>query len=170
MYIPQRRVLFNLRSGQSRIRGRIRAVSTAAPICSLPAHAVSWPPIKELIVRPLLVVTAVLEGATGVALVTLASRLATLLLGAPLDAPAAVTLARVAGLALLALAVTCWRARDDGQSQAAKGLVGGMVVYHIGVAIAFAYAAIGLELSGVGLWPTALFHVAMTVWCVTALR
>ena len=118
----------------------------------------------------LLVVTAVLEGATGLVLVTLPSRLATLLLGSTLDAPAALTLARVAGVALVALAVTCWLARHDGQSRAARGLVGAMVLYHTGVAIVLAYASIGLSLSGMGLWPTVAFHGAMTVWCLTTSR
>ena len=82
------------------------------------------------------------------ALVALPSRLATLLLGSSLDAPAALTLARVAGVALVALAVTCWLARHDGQSRAARGLVAAMALYHTGVAIVLAYAGIGLALSG----------------------
>lgn len=118
----------------------------------------------------LLVVTAVLEGVAGLVLVTLPSRLATLLLGSSLDAPAALTFARVAGVALVALAVTCWLARHDGQSRAARGLVGAMVFYHAGVVIVLAYASIGLALSGMGLWPTVLFHAAMTVWCLKTLR
>ena len=96
----------------------------------------------------LLVATAVLEGTTGLALVALPSQLATLLLGSSLDAPAALTLARVAGVALVALAVTCWLARHDGQSRAARGLVGAMVLYHTGVAIVLAYTNIGLAVSG----------------------
>ena len=118
----------------------------------------------------LLVATAVLEGTTGLALVALPSQLATLLLGSSLDAPAALTLARVAGVALVALAVTCWLARHDGRSRAARGLVGAMVLYHTGVAIELAYANIGLAVSGIGLWPTVLFHAAMTAWCVATLR
>jgi hypothetical protein len=118
----------------------------------------------------LLVVTAVLEGATGLLLVTLPSWLATLLLGSTLDVPAALTLARVAGVALVAVAVTCWLARHDGQSRAARGLVGAMVLYHTGVAIVLAYASVALSLSGMGLWPTVAFHGAMTVWCLTTSR
>ena len=118
----------------------------------------------------LLVVTAVLEGATGLVLVTLPSRLTTLLLGSTLEVPAALTVARVAGVALVALAVTCWLARHDGQSRAARGLVGAMVLYHTGVVSVLAYASIGLSLSGMGLWPTVTFHGAMTVWCLTTLR
>jgi hypothetical protein len=115
--------------------------------------------------RSLLVATALLEGVTGLALVAFPSRLATLLLGSSLDSPAALTLARVAGVALVALALTCWLGRDDGQSRAARGLVAAMTVYHTGVAIVLGYASIGLALSGRGLWPTVLFHTAMTVWC-----
>ena len=118
----------------------------------------------------LLVVTAVLEGATGLVLITLPSRLATLLLGSTLDEPAALTLSRIAGVALAALAVTCWLARHDGEGRAARGLVGALVFYHTGVAIVLAYASIGLSLSGVGLWPTVAFHGAMTVWCLANSR
>jgi len=116
--------------------------------------------------RSLLVVTALLEGVTGLALVAVPSRLAALLLGSSLDAPAASTIARVAGVALVTLAVACWLTRHDGQSRAARGLVAALALYHTGVVIVLAYASIGLTLSGSGLWPTVLFHAAMTVWCL----
>jgi hypothetical protein len=118
----------------------------------------------------LLVVTALVEGMTGLVLVALPSGLAALLLGASLDAPAALTLARVAGVALVALALTCWLARHDGQSRAARGLVAAMAFYHAGVAIVLAYASFGFALSGLGLWPTVLVHAAMTVWCLKSSR
>ena len=114
----------------------------------------------------LLVVTALLEGVTGLALLARPSRLTTLLLGSSLDAPAALTLARVAGVALVALALTCWLARHDGQRRAAGGLVAALALYNAGVAIVLAYASIGLALFGLGLWPTVLFHAGMTVWCL----
>jgi len=120
--------------------------------------------------QTLFVVTALVEGMAGLVLVVLPSRLATLLLGASIDAPAALTLARVAGLALLALALTCWLARHDGQSHAARGLVAAMAFYHTGVAISLAYARLGFALSGLGLWPTVLVHAAMTVWCLKSSR
>ena len=87
-----------------------------------------------------------------------------------LKAPAALTLARVAGVALVALALTCWLTRDDGRSRAARGLVAAMALYHTGVAIVLAYASFGLGLSGQGLWPTVSFHAAMTVWCLKTSR
>jgi hypothetical protein len=110
--------------------------------------------------------TAVIEVATGLVLVTLPSLLATLLLGSSLDTPVALTVARVAGVALLALGFACWLARHDGQSCVARGLVGAMVLYSAGVLTVLVYAGRGLGLSGIGLWPTVVLHAAMTVWCV----
>ena len=120
--------------------------------------------------RNLLVVTAVLEGSTGLVLVAVPSPIAAILLGAPLDSPAALTIARVAGVALAALAAGCWLVRHDGQSRAATGLVRAMVLYHMGIASVLMYAGIGLALFGMGLWPVVVVHAAMTGWCLTALR
>ena len=118
----------------------------------------------------LLAVTAAAEVATGLVVVARPSRFATLLLGSSLDAPAALTIARVAGVALIALGVACWLARSDGHSRAARGLVGAMLFYNTGVAIVLAWAGIGLALSGMALWPAVAFHAAMTAWCITTLR
>jgi hypothetical protein len=126
--------------------------------------------MMEARTRNLLAVTAVAESATGLLLVALPSRLAMLLLGVSLETPAELTLARVAGVALFALGVACWLARHDGQSRAARGVVWAMLSYNTAVAIVFAWAAIGLSLSGIGLWPAVLLHAVMTVWCVTTLR
>jgi len=120
--------------------------------------------------QALLVVTAVVEGATGLALVALPSRLAMLLLGSSLDAPAALTMARVAGVALVALAAGCWLMRLEGPSRAARSLVAAMAIYHTGVALVLAYAGLGFALSGLGLWPTVVAHAAMTAWCLKQSR
>jgi len=52
--------------------------------------------------KNLLTLTAVLEAGTGLGLVAFPSLVATLLLGSSLDDPVALTVARVAGVALLA--------------------------------------------------------------------
>jgi heme A synthase len=75
----------------------------------------------------------------------------------------------VAGVALLALWVACWLARHDGQSRAARGLVGAMVLDNAAVVVLLVYAGIGSGLSGIGLWPVVLVHAAMTVWCAMSL-
>ena len=119
--------------------------------------------------KNLLTLEAVIEVGAGLGMVVLPSLLVTLLLGSSLDTPVALTVARVAGVALLALGIACWLARHDGQSRAARGLLGAMVVYNAGVFMVLAYAGIALGLSGIGLWPVAVVHAAMTVWCVMGL-
>lgn len=58
--------------------------------------------------RVFLSVTAVLEGATGLALLASPAVIVSLLLGTSFDAPAAQTIARLAGAALLVLGMACW--------------------------------------------------------------
>jgi hypothetical protein len=120
-------------------------------------------------VKSLFGVTAVLEGGTGILLAALPSQLAALLLGSPFDSPVALTIARVAGVALFALGLASWLARDDGGSRAARGVAGAMLLYNAAASMILAYAGAGLGLSGVGLWPTVLIHAAMALWCVVRL-
>jgi hypothetical protein len=117
----------------------------------------------------LLTVTALIELGAGLALLCFPSVTAALLVGARLEAPEALTVARVAGVALLTLGVACWLARYDTQSRAARGLVAAMVLYDFGVALILGAAGIGSPLVGVALWPAVVLHAVMTVWCVASL-
>lgn len=119
--------------------------------------------------KNLLATTAVLEVGTGLVLVACPAVLATSLLGAQLDTPVGLTVARVGGVALLAFGTACWLARLDGHSQVARGLVLAMVVYNIGAFAILVYAGLALRLLGVGLWPTVVVHAAMAAWCITSL-
>ena len=56
-------------------------------------------------------VTAVIELGAGLALLCCPSATGVLLVGAPLEGPASLTVARVGGAGLLALGVACWLAR-----------------------------------------------------------
>jgi hypothetical protein len=120
-------------------------------------------------VKPLLFVTAAFEAGIGISLMAAPSMVARLLLGATLDAPAALTVARVAGTALLALGIVCWFAASDTQSRAARGALNAMTLYNLGAAIILGLAGIQSQPSGIGLWPTVALHAAMTIWCVTTL-
>lgn len=115
--------------------------------------------------KKLLTITAIIEAATGLGLLAAPAVLAQLLLGATLNAPAAITVARVAGAALLALGVACWLARDDG-----RAMVVAILFYNVIAVAILAYAAVGLVLSGIGLWPAIALHTALAGWCVAALN
>ena len=116
-----------------------------------------------------LTLTAVIEAATGLALIAVPAIVVRLLLGAEISG-ASIPLGRVAGAALLALGVACWLARDDTQSRAARGLVVAMLIYNLIATAVLAFAGIGLGLYGVALWPAVALHAAMAVWCGACLR
>ena len=119
--------------------------------------------------KKLLALAAVVEAATGLALIAVPGIVVRLLLGAEISG-ASIPLGRVAGAALLALGVACWLARDDTQSHATRGLVVAMLIYNIVATAVLAFAGIGLGLYGVVLWPAVALHAAMAVWCVACLR
>ncbi len=114
--------------------------------------------------------TAVIELGAGLALLCCPSATAVLLIGAPLQTSAALTVARVGGAGLFALGLACWLARDDTQSLAARGLVVAMLLYNISAVTVLAYAGISYGLHGVALWPAVVLHAVMAVWCVACLR
>ena len=114
-------------------------------------------------------VTAVIELGAGLALLCWPSVTVALMVDAPLEAPAALTVARVGGAGLLALGVACWLARGDAQSRAARGLVAAILLYDVAAVAVLAFAGIGFGLHGVALWPAVVLHAVMAVWCVTRL-
>jgi hypothetical protein len=119
--------------------------------------------------RRLLIVTAAMEAGAGMALMVRPSAMATLLVGAPLAAPAAVSVARVGAAGLLALGVACWLARGDAQSRAASGLVAAMLLYNVGAVAVLGAAGIRLQPVGLALWPAVVLHAAMAAWCIACL-
>ena len=120
--------------------------------------------------KTVLTVTAVLEGATGLGILALPSVVSSLILGALLDTVAALVFARVAGVALLALGVTCWLARHDEGTRAGRGLVGAMALYNVGVLALLAHAALVWGASGIALWPVVGGHAVMAFWCIVSLK
>jgi hypothetical protein len=120
--------------------------------------------------RTLLIVTAVVETPTGVMLLLSPALVVALLLGASIDAPAALVVARMAGAALLSLGAACWLTRNDGQHHAVSALVAAMLLYNsIAVAVLVHAAAVG-RLVGVLTWPVIALHAALAVWCIACLR
>jgi len=118
----------------------------------------------------LLIVTALAETAAGVMLLVTPQLVIAFLLGASLETPAALVLARIAGAAVLSLGCACWLARNDGPNRAVPGLVAAMLLYN-GVAVAvLANAGAGARLVGVLTWPAVALHATLAVWCIACLR
>jgi len=103
--------------------------------------------------KPLLTVAAVAEAATGLALLVLPSLVGQLLLGAEI-AGAAIPVARVLGIALIALGVACWPGRTP---------LCGMLTYGAGVTLYLGYVGISGRWVGPLLWPAALLHAVLTI-------
>jgi hypothetical protein len=93
-----------------------------------------------------------------------------LLLGAPLEAPDALTVARIGGAGLLTLGASFWLARGDTQSRTARGLVTAVVLYNVAVVFILGFVGIRFERVGLVLWPAVALHIAMTIWCIMSLR
>jgi hypothetical protein len=115
--------------------------------------------------KPLLTVTAIVEAGAGLALLAVPSLTASLLLGTPLDSTAAVSLARVGGAAIVALALICWLARRP----ASRDVIVAMLFYNFAVAAVLAVAGLGDGHHGMLLWPAVAFHIAMGAWCIAGL-
>ena len=114
----------------------------------------------------LLTLTALIEALTGLGLLIVPAIVVKLLLGAEISG-AAIPLGRVAGAALLALGVACWRARGDTQSRAARGLIAAILLYNLGAVGVLGDAGIQSTTVGIALWPAVGLHAVLAVWCAT---
>jgi hypothetical protein len=107
--------------------------------------------------KRVLVLSAVSEAATGVALLIVPSLVGQLLFGAELTGMA-MTVARVTGIALIALGVACWPGPP---------LVG-MLTYSAVVTLYLAYVGFSGGLTGIFLWPAVVLHVVLTTLLIRA--
>ena len=114
----------------------------------------------------LLMITAVLEAAAGLGLLVMPTVGVSLLLGVPLDTPAGLVAARIAGAALVALAIACWQARNGERGSPSTGVVEAMLFYNFAATIVLVYAGIRLDLHSALLWPAILLHFCLGVWCL----
>jgi hypothetical protein len=107
----------------------------------------------------LLSVAAAIEAITGVALIITPQIVSELLLGADLDG-AGIAVGRVAGAALLALALVCWIIRHDANKTPA---LTAMLAYNLLVTAYLMYLGLGGQLVGVLLWPAIAIHAILTL-------
>jgi hypothetical protein len=123
----------------------------------------------EEAMKKLLIIIAAAETATGLGLVAFPWLVASLIFGSTLETPVALAVARIAGVALLALGIACWMARADTGSRAARGIISAMLIYNAGVCALLLYAALGAGLSSIALWPVTIAHAGLAAWCLACL-
>jgi len=111
---------------------------------------------------------ACLECATGLGLLLAPGVVLRLLLGLTQPVPETLLLARLGGAALVALGAVSWGAGRFHRSPAGFGLMIGITLYNGVAAAILAYAALGLNMQGVLLWPAALCHAAFLLWCLAS--
>ena len=107
--------------------------------------------------KKVLVLAAVSEAVTGLALLIVPSLVVQLLLGEELTG-IAIPVARVAGIALIALGVACWPGPP---------LVG-MFTYSAAITLYLAYVGFVGGLTGILLWPAVVLHVILTAFLTRA--
>jgi len=101
--------------------------------------------------KKVLSLAAVAEAATGLALLIVPSLVGRVLLGEALTG-VAIPVARVAGIALIALGVACW----PGPPRV------GMVFYSAAVTLYLAYLGVAGNVTGMLLWPAVVLHAILT--------
>jgi hypothetical protein len=120
--------------------------------------------------RALLTIMAAAETTVGLCLIAIPATGILLLLGSPLETAVGTTVARVTGIAMLALGIACWFARADTQSLAARGVVSAMLIYNAGVCALLVYGALSAGLSSFALWPVAISHAGLAAWCLVSIK
>lgn len=115
--------------------------------------------------RKILAFAAVVEIATGLALIVDPALVIRLLVGAtaPIeDAP----LGRFPGIAILALGVACWPGRQDAE-MGSPAAFRAMLLYNVLTALFLVYLFTVSHLGGVLLWPGAVLHAvvaSLLIW------
>jgi hypothetical protein len=114
----------------------------------------------------LLMIAAVIEGATAVAILLAPGLVVRLLFGSELDG-IGLGVARIAGMVLFAFALTCLVAARNGEP---KAITVGMLVYNLLVGAYF--LSFGARAPDIGplLWPVAVFHVVFAALLARVLR
>src|SRR5450631_2342070 len=102
--------------------------------------------------KKVLIFAAVAEVAAGLALLIVPSLVGQLLLGEELTG-IAIPVARVAGIALVALGIACWPGPP---------LIG-MLIYSALVTVYLAYLGFAGGLAGVLLWPAVALHLVLSI-------
>jgi hypothetical protein len=109
--------------------------------------------------KKVLLFAAAAESITGLALLSVPSIVGQLLFGEQLNG-VAMPVARVCGIALIGLGITCWPGPP----------LAGMLTYSALVTLYLAYVGFAGGLAGVLLWPVVVLHLVLTALLARTLR
>jgi hypothetical protein len=112
-----------------------------------------------LVRQRVLWLASVTEIGTGIFLIAVPATVVELLLGTRLS-PDGMPLARVAGIALLALGLACWHTSE---AVAAKAAFRGMLVYNTLLSAYFLWLGVHHRRGGLLLWPAVAFHAVVAL-------
>jgi hypothetical protein len=118
-------------------------------------------PLKR--VTHLFIVSAAIELGAGLTLLVAPAVVIRLLFGSAVEVFPAAGIARLTGVALLALGAACCWARNDDGSVAGNALVGAMLIYNGAVVALVLVGALGSL--GALQWAAVILHGAMGAWC-----
>jgi riboflavin transporter FmnP len=117
--------------------------------------------------KKFLILTAILEGLTGLALIAIPNRIVLFLLGNPVNGPVGTITAMLAGAAIASLAAICWILREI---ETPQKLVKGMLFYNFVIMSIASYAIIYHGFTCPGIWLVILSHSFLAAWGGLTLR
>ena len=115
----------------------------------------------------LLRVTALIEGATGLALSFIPALVISALLGLTTTDPSLILISRIGGIGLIVLAIACWVSRG---ATHALTMVRVMTGYNVLSMVGLVYMGYARGMNGPGLWPAVLLHLVLLGWCISELK
>jgi hypothetical protein len=119
---------------------------------------------------PILSVTALVEGPTGLLLLVWPALVFAVLFGWHLPAPETLVMGRVAGACVLSIGIASWVARGDARTPAQLGVLAGVLTYNVLCAAVLVFAGAVLSMAGIVLWPAVVYHVALAAWSLAGSR
>jgi urea transporter len=111
--------------------------------------------------KKFIIFTAIVEGLTGIILISIPNSSVLFLLGKPTNGPEGKMMAMLAGAAILSLAVICWILRE---TPSLKKLVKGMLFYNCVIITIAMYGMFCYGITNPGMWFVILGHSTLFVW------
>jgi small basic protein len=116
-------------------------------------------------VKILLIITAVFEGVVGLGLLLVPDLVGTTLMNTQLDTPGGLIAGRIAGAAILSLAICCWKAYGFALREAALEILTAVLFYNFAAAAVLVYGGTQLGLQSTLIWPAIVVHGVLGLWC-----